>query len=63
MKSKYYKPGQLITIDGKVYRLKKGHNIPFICMRCAIQPYCHITHAYCMIFHCDYLELVKPKQK
>lgn len=68
MKNKQYKPGQLITIEGKIYRIKRKCTHVAICVECAMMPnlcdICSKVHDFCkkLSINC-YLELVKPKQK
>lgn len=32
-----YKNGQIITVDGKRYRVKTAENMPYVCAYCALQ--------------------------
>ena len=59
-----YKPGQLLTIDGKVYRVKRKHYW-YSCFFCDARRICFTLDTcdiLCKNAPCDcYLQLVTPK--
>ena len=65
-KIKMYKPGQLLTIDGKVYRVKRKENSwRYVCALCDAKNKCFrqpSNEIMCKSTPPDcYLQLVKPK--
>lgn len=65
MKTKMYKSGQLLTIDGKVYRVKRARGITGICHYCDAWNEClglNAGNILCIDAPVDcYLQLVKSK--
>lgn len=60
-KIKMYKPGQLLTINGKVYRVKRVKRDEWPCQVCDAWNECWDTMV-CMHTRSDcYLQLVTPK--
>lgn len=68
-KTKMYKPGQLLTIDGKVYRIKRNKSYHLTCTMCNARQLCLKSGRedrlrllfYAIPINC-YLQLVKPKR-
>ena len=64
---KKYKPGQLLTINGKVYRVKRAKQFQIPCLICNAKSKCILDGYEIMVILCTnapadcYLQLVKPK--
>lgn len=64
--AKRYKPGQFVSIDGKLCRVKRGISPWDVCITCEMSGYCEeklTTECFHKLGDLNYPEPIKPKRQ